>query len=1093
MRLIRSVRLPLVCLVAAFWLSPLAAAGDDVQSLAGKWRFAIDRGDRGAEERWFDRELADAIRLPGSLQEQGFGDDVSVETQWTGDVIDQSWYTAPEYEKYRQPGNVKVPFWLQPDKHYVGAAWYQRDVTVPEAWRDKRITLQLERCHWETTLWVDGAEVGSRNSLSTPHVYDLTGKLAPGEHVLTIRVDNRVKIGVGVNAHSVSDHTQTNWNGIIGDISLRATPPVWIDDVRVDPDVNARSAHVVVSVGNVTGKPAEGTLHLQAVSGEHAPPARQVPFAAEKDGGRVEVDLPLGDGVQLWDEFAPNVYRLSVAMESGPWRHEHAVTFGARDFSAQGTQFAVNGRRIFLRGTLECCIFPLTGYPPTDAASWERIFRVIKSHGLNHMRFHSWCPPEAAFAAADELGFYLYVECASWANQGASVGDGKPVDQFIYDESERILRAYGNHPSFCMMSYGNEPAGKNQKQYLARLVESWKEKDPRHLYTSAAGWPIIPQNQFQLTPAPRIHQWGAGLGCRINARPPETVTDYREFIGQYQVPVVSHEIGQWCVYPNFDEMAKYTGSLKPRNFEIFRDSLAAHHMLDQARDFLIASGRLQTLCYKEEIESALRTPGMGGFELLDLHDFPGQGTALVGVLDSFWDGKGYVTADEYRSFAGQTVPLARMSKRIWTSDETFEADVEVAHFGPKDLADAEADWEITDRSGQRRFAGRFPVQNIATGGLTGLGKVSLDLDWLTGPTSATLCVKLKGTPYANRWHVWFFPARLDVAQPPDVLVADRLSDKAVARLRAGGKVLLLPARGSVKGDRFGKIPPGFSSIFWNTAWTRRQPPHTLGILCNPEHPALAEFPTDSSSDWQWWDLVTKSQIMILDDSPPKLRPIVQVIDDWFTNRRLGLVFEARVAGGKLLVSSIDLATDLDHRPVARQMLHSLLRYTGGADFQPEHEVTLDEIASVFQPPPVLQQLGAKVKEVDSQQTGYEAPLAVDGDPGTIWHTAWQPAVAGYPHHVEIDLGKEVPLAGFTYLPRQDMANGRIADYELYVSRDGRAWGEAVAKGRFPDGTDLQTVRFDKPVAARYVRLVALSEVNGGPWAAAAELDVLLDQ
>ena len=109
------------------------------------------------------------------------------------------------------------------------------------------------------------------------------------------------------------------------------------------------------------------------------------------------------------------------------------------------------------------------------------------------------------------------------------------------------------------------------------------------------------------------------------------------------MPAVVHEMGQWCVYPNFDEVRKYTGPLKPKNFDIFHDSLAEHGMLDQWRDFLRASGKLQALCYKEEIEAALRTPGIGGFELLDLHDFPGQGTALVGVLDPFWESKGYIT------------------------------------------------------------------------------------------------------------------------------------------------------------------------------------------------------------------------------------------------------------------------------------------------------------------------------------------------------------------------------------------------------------------------------------------------------------------
>ncbi len=328
-----------------------------------------------------------------------------------------------------------------------------------------------------------------------------------------------------------------------------------------------------------------------------------------------------------------------------------------------------------------------------------------QAHGLNLIRFHSWCPPEAAFTAADELGFYYQVECAAWT----AVGDGRPIDKWLYDEADRILAAYGNHPSFMLMPYGNEPSGEHHRRYLAAWVEHCKNQDNRRLYTSAAAWPQIAENQFHVCFEPRVH---GGPQSRINALPPETRTDYRQFIQARTVPVISHEIGQWCVFPNFDEIPKYTGKLKPKNFEIFRDVLAEHHLADRAKDFLMASGKLQTLCYKEEIESALRTPGMGGFELLDLHDFPGQGTALVGVLDPFWDAKGYVTAAEYSRFCNRTVPLARMSKRVFTTDEPFAADLEVAHFGPKPLEKTVPAWKITDAAGQSLVSGKLPAKDI---------------------------------------------------------------------------------------------------------------------------------------------------------------------------------------------------------------------------------------------------------------------------------------------------------------------------------------------------------------------------------------------
>jgi len=493
-----------------------------------------------------------------------------------------------------------------------------------------------------------------------------------------------------------------------------------------------------------------------------------------------------------------------------------------------------------------------------------------------------------------------------------------------------------------MMAYGNEPAGKHE-EYLAKWVAYWKQRDPRRIHTSGAGWPAIPQNQYHNIPAPRIQGWGEGLDSRINARAPETRTDYSEHVYKLGAPIVSHEIGQWCVYPNLDEIEKYTGYLKARNFEIFRDSLAEHHMADQARDFLMASGKLQVLCYKEDIESALRTPGFAGFHLLDLHDFPGQGTALVGVLDPFWDSKGYVTAAEYRRFCNATVPLARLAKRYWRSSETFTADIEIAHFGPAPLDDVTVRWRLVDAAGAAVAGGALPATTVPIGNGHRLGSIAADLGDLVPARKYTLVVTLEGTEFENDWDIWVFADQLDSSTPADILIAERLDETALARLGTGGKVLLmLPA------DRVhAQSVLGFSSIFWNTAWTRGQAPHTLGILCDPGHPVFAEFPTEYHSNWQWWELVHGAAAMPMDQLPGDLRPLVQPIDTWFENRRLGLLFEAQVGGGKLLVCSMDLRSDLDTRLVARQLRHSILRYMRGEQFRPRHALAPADIQALL--------------------------------------------------------------------------------------------------------------------------------------------------
>jgi hypothetical protein len=917
-----------------------APSAVDLINLAGMWRFQADPGEAGIREQWFLKPLADAIRLPGSMAENGKGDEPGLASQWTGGIVDRSWFTSPEFAKYRTPGNIKVPFWLTPEKIYVGPAWYRKEVQVPDSWKGRRIV------HWESRLWVDGREAGLRNSLGAPHEYDLTELLAPGAHTLALRIDNRIKdIDVGEDAHSVSDHTQSNWNGLAGRIQLQSHPPVSIGNVLVFPDVAAKSARVEVEILNRTNSEFSASIVLEAetISGSkaHAVKLRAWPILAPKGSSISNHLYELGADARLWDEFDPAVYRLTVRLQVRETIDEKNVLFGLREFKAAGTRFAVNGRPVFLRGTLECCIFPKTGYPPSDIAAWERIYAVCKSFGLNHVRFHSWCPPDAAFEAADRAGVYLYVECCAWTD----VGSGKPFDAWLYEESERIVRAYGNHPSFCMMSYGNEPAGNKQTRFLGDFVTYWKQKDSRRVYTSAAGWPAIPENDWHSAPNPRIQLWGGGLKSVINAEAPKTTYDWRAILAKYDKPVVSHEIGQWCVYPDFREIAEYTGPLKARNFEIFRDTLDAHGLGALAGDFLQASGKLQALCYKADIEAAFRTPGMAGFELLDLHDFPGQGTALVGVLNPFWEEKGYITAAEYRRFCNSTVPLARMEKMIFRGSARFTADIEVAHFGPAPLRGIMPLWEITDAAGTLFRKGILARTDVPIDNGVKLGRIEVLLDSITKAGRYVLSVTVGG--FTNTWNFWVYPEPKAETAAGDVMVVRRLEAPAIDKLRRGGKVLLCAEKGAVRPEKGGAIALGFSSIFWNTAWTRKQPPHTLGLLCDPKHPALAGFPTDGHSDYQWWDAVSHGQAMILDEFGPGLKPIIRVIDDWTTNRSLGLAFECRAGGGKLLVVSSDLLTDVESRPEARQLLHSLKTYMSGPAFEPRLEADPAKVRGLF--------------------------------------------------------------------------------------------------------------------------------------------------
>jgi hypothetical protein len=888
----------------------------ETKNLAGTWRFRLDPDDVGHSQNWADAEFSDEVRLPGSTDENHVG--------------------TPTPPDYRGKDAMQ---WLTRRFKYVGPAWYQREVEIPAAWQGRRVVLFLERCHWETQVWVDGKLQGSQNSLCVPHEYDLSQSLTPGRHRLTICVDNRLKIDVGPHGHSVSEHTQTNWNGIVGRIELWAAEPVWIEAIQVYPDVKQKTARVKATVVNATDKPLATDFVVEARPQEDrsGPPCARVsqPVTCNVGSTTVDLDLPMGGDVRLWDEFAPNLYELTASLGQGSRKQ---VVFGMRQFGTHGTQFAVNGRTTFLRGTLECCIFPLTGYPSMDVEAWMRICRILKSYGLNHLRFHSWCPPEAAFVAADRVGVMFHVETPMWVD--GKISDNPTRVEFVRNEFNRILDTYGNHPSFAMMCLGNE-LGSGDDQFLWELVGSGKQRDSRHLYTCATR-PSEPKplDDYYVT-----HQtpkgWVRGQG-RFYDQTPCTQIDYRGALEGIKLPVVSHEIGQWTIYPNFDEIPKYTGVVWPRNFELIRENLASHHMLDQARDFFLASGKLMVLLYREEIESALRTPGFGGFQLLDLHDFPGQGTALVGTLDPFWDSKGLIEPAEFRRYCGPIVPLLRMSKRTWTTDETFAAAVEVAHYGPEDLQGVSPRWTIRDADGRSLASGQLTKLDVAAGGLRELGRLDVPLARLPAPAKLRVEVSLDGTDLANDWEFWVYPAQIDTAAPADVVVTASWSE-AKETLADGRRVLFLPSLSSLpKSARTGRFTP----VFWSPLWFKTQT-STMGTLCDPAHPALAQFPTEYHSNWQWWDLVLHSRPLSLEATPPEFRPVVQAIDNFTSNEKLGLVFEAAVGPGRLMVSTIDLADHLNTRPVARQLRHSLLSYMASDRFQPQGKLEPDTVEKLL--------------------------------------------------------------------------------------------------------------------------------------------------
>ncbi len=913
----------------------------DYADLSGSWGYRLDPLNAGVEEGWMHQEFGQKLQLPGTLAGNGIGEEVSVQTQWIGKIIDSAFWFDAKYEAYRSDGKYRVPFWLAPEKFYTGPAWYQREIVIPEGWRDKQLQLELELCHWFTDAWIDTVYLGQRNSLATPHRYTLPETILPGRYRLTLRIDNSYLIPMGINAHSVSDNTQGNWNGIVGEMTLASRPEVSIDDIQLYPDLASKSLQVRMKIGNYSGDAFSGTLTLSAASSNtgtahQVQPVKKV-VCIENGVKEYIYELNMGHDFLEWSEWSPAVYTLKATLAGEGAEFNAWETFGMSEFTTEGTGFRINGQPTFLRGTLECSIFPIEGHPPADVEKWKRIFSIIREYGLNHMRFHSWCPPEAAFEAADLLGIYLQVECGGWATQGLKLGDGTAMDDYIMEESKRIVREYGNHPSFCMMAYGNEADGENAASYLEEFVRYWKEKDQRRVYTSSAGWPVTDENQFFSTLQGRIQEWNErGSTYYIEDNPPTTAFDFENIIGNYAGPFVSHEPGQWCAFPDLKEIDHYTGVYKAGNFELFRAELEDKGMLHQAEDFLMASGRLQTLCYKAEIEAALRTRGLGGFQLLDLHDFPGQGTALVGALNAMWEEKGYTDAGEYRQFCDTTVILASIPSLVLTTDDTLEAEIEMVHFGSKPLPPGIIHWEIIGNNGKQVAVGHFAYEPDGQLNRKTVGIIQHFFQQTDTPSMYRLDLNLAGSGHiANSWDIFVFPEILpDSDLAADIHYCKTLDKEALQVLRKGGTVWLDVYDGL--NDAYA-AKTGFTPVYWNTLTFNSQAIHTMGVLCDPDQPLFNKFPTQMHTNWQWWDIVTNAKAMILDQYDG-IMPLVQMIDSYHSNRKLGLIFEAKCGNGKLLVSSFDLSSNIDGRPATRQMKYAIEKYLLSADFNPVWEV-----------------------------------------------------------------------------------------------------------------------------------------------------------
>jgi len=938
-----SIKLVTLLLTAGFYSACTRQLPPDTRSripLEGNWGLQLDTAGAGIAPDWLTKSCTDSLFLPG-----------------TTDMGKKGTY------------NTDMTLTTSLSREYVfeGKALYTKQVDIPEEWDGTSVHLVMERTK-PTTIWIDGKEVGANNDISTAQQYDLSSYLFPGTHTVAILVDNgkqAVPEKVYGSSHAYSASTQTNWNGIIGDFYLESVPLCGIDDIQLYPDVAKKVVTARVTLRNPAKGAGKGILSFYAeawnTDKQHKTPVQTVEVDWTKP--EQELELALGDKALLWSEFTPSLYRFSVSLKTDQSVDTEQATFGLRDFKTKGRQFTMNGKTTFLRGKHDACVFPLIAHTAMDVETWRHYFQVAKQYGINHYRFHSWCPPEACFEAADIEGIYLQPELPIWGN--IDIDDTELCD-YLLKEGRNLHRAYSNHASFVMFGLGNEMSG---EEGLAMLIQTFKKEDNRHIYSSGSnnylGFKGKQANEDYFTTC-RVGREGdkqfntharasfsfadAYDGGYLNHTYPNSEMDFSSANVLCDVPIISHETGQFQVYPNYEEIKKYTGVLKPRNFEIFKKRLEEAGMINLAYDFMMASGKWSALLYRADIEMNLRTPEWGGFQLLDLQDYPGQGSAYVGILDAFMESKGLIAPEEWRHFCSEVVPLFCTEKFCWTNDEALTGEVEIANYSESDLNSKQLSWTLTDSKQQVLDKGVLPLQ-VKQGELAKVGTLKPAIASVRKAEKVTLALSIDGTPYRNDYSLWIYPAAdKEVAPSEDICVTDDL-DAHLKYLTEGGKVLWFPSKDKHKDQTVGGL---FQTDYWNYRMFRTicenldRPvsPGTLGILTDPGHPALADFPTEFHTNWQWFPIIKQSYPMILDRLSDDYRPIVQVIDNVERNHKLGLLFEFKVGNGKLLVCMSDLKAVQD-KPEARQFYRSILEYMESSAFAPSYSLSAKDLQDLF--------------------------------------------------------------------------------------------------------------------------------------------------
>ena len=950
--------------------------------LNGKWHVVLEDGTTGQMD------------LPGTLDENGIGHRDVGANQWHPDAVLGN--AAGEIDK-----DAPIATRFTRRHTYEGEARISRKITVPDYGTDRLFVL-AERAR-ALRLLVDGevCAVFRQGTLSTPYIFELTGT-APGEHEFTFLSDNSYpgmpKAAICYSS-AATDETQTNWNGILGECSMYTRPQNFIDSLRVYPravkkeeknkaggyvlDVCVelapgakkvyKDAKIILQSEALAAGELEDTQTLTEIISYSGEGLAEAGTDKEENPKTMEIwfrDLPLRENVKLWDEDEGNLYEMAVTLDNGMSAEDKGgstaecrTRFGIRSFGDNGSgRLALNGRAIFLRGEANCAEYPETGHPPMTIPEWKEMLLKYRSYGINFVRFHSHCEPEAAFAAADELGMLLQPELSHW----------DPKDAFGTEESYRyyraelvdLLKTYANHPSFVMLTLGNELQAQDEgRERMRELVRTAKRMDPTRLYANGSNAfygeeGCDPESDFYTSQSCKdvvIRGTFSGMRGYLNENYPSADRTYDEAMAEirkeYQKPVFSFEVGQFEVLPDFEELESFHGISDPVNLKLIKKRVEERGLLPTWEKYVEATGELSRLAYREEIEAAMRTRELSGISLLGLQDFPGQGTALVGMMNSHLEPKPYDFArpERFREFFQECRILVKLPHYTYEAGERLIAEVEAANFGKRNIEGVFC-WTLAGKKSVSENGNCEPAEIkskntvIATGedteiticrpgSYTEVGSLDIPLDFVEKNTALTLKVRIGDS--ISAYPIWVYRKTTPVC-PENVYETRAFDVKTREILQNGGRVYLSPD--ADKESLPNSIKTQFTTDFWSVG-TFADQEGGMGQLIDTEHPIFKEFPTDFHTDWQWWIMATKRAVIL----PHPMKTIITEMDSYAFLRPMAQMIEFRCLKGKVLLSTMELHKSQQY-PEVRALQASIYTYLSGENFEPAEEITEEELS-----------------------------------------------------------------------------------------------------------------------------------------------------